>query len=259
MKIRKFPLAVFVSLLLLLSACTLPGLSGDPSLNDQAATFVAMTLNATASGEPLPTAQTPRPANSPTQAASNGPASTITPTYSVPMLEVEDPTNCRSGPGANFDIITVFQSGASAEIVGRSAQNDWWLINNPFGTGTCWISGEFATVSGSESTVKVVTPPPPATADLPAPPSISNWDYFCSFSGSGPNITFNLTWSDRAVDETGYRIYRNDELVTELPPNSGSFSEVVDVESNERLTYRLEVFNNTGASSASPISFSCQD
>ena len=259
MKIPKFALAGLTSLLLLLSACNFPGIFSEPSLEDQAATFVAMTLNASAPAGPGETPRTTLPANSPTQPASNGPVATITPTFSVPMLEVEDPTNCRSGPGANFDIITVFQPGASAEIVGRSAQNDWWLINNPFGTGTCWISGEFATVSGSESTVKVVTPPPPATADLPAPPSISNWEYFCSLGSSGPNITFNLTWSDRAVDETGYRIYRNDELVTELPPNSSSFSEVVDIERNERLTYRLEVFNNTGASSASPISFSCQD
>jgi hypothetical protein len=259
MKTHKFKIAGSVFLLLLLSACTFPGLSSEPSLEDQAATFVAMTLNASAPAEPAETPQATLPANSPTQTAISGPAGTITPTYSVPMLEVEEPTNCRSGPGQNFEVITVFQSGANAEIVGRYQDNNWWLINNPFGSGTCWISGEFATVSGSESTVKVVTPPPPATADLPAPPSISNWEYFCSLGSSGPNITFNLTWSDRAVDETGYRIYRNNELVTELPPNSGSFSEVVDIERNEKLTYRLEVFNSTGASSASPISFSCQD
>jgi len=106
--------------------------------------------------------------------------------------------------------------------------------------------------------VPSVSPPPPATAALPNPPSISNWDYSCAYDSSGPNITFNLTWSDRAVDETGYRIYRNNELVTELPPNSSSFSEVVNAAANEKLTYRLEVFNSAGASSASPISFSCQ-
>ena len=54
------------------------------------------------------------------------------------------------------------------------------------------------------------------------------------------------------------RIYRNDKLVTELPPNSSSFSEVVDIQENEKLTYRLEVYNDAGAASAAPISFSCQ-
>ena len=258
MKTRKFALAGFVSLLLLLPACTIPVSSSDPSLNEQAATYVAMTLNASVPTEPEGTPQATRPANTPTLAATSGMTGTITPTYSVPMLEVEEPTNCRSGPGQNYEIITVFQPGASAEIIGRYPENNWWLINNPFGSGTCWIWGEFAKVSGSYSTVPSVTPPPPATAGLPAPPSISNWEYFCSFGSSGPNVTFNLTWNDRAADETGYRIYRNNELVAELAPNSGSFSEVVDVASNEKLTYRLEVFNGTGASSASPISFSCQ-
>ena len=63
-----------------------------------------------------------------------------------------------------------------------------------------------------------------------------------------------LPWSD---DESGYRIYRNDKLVTELPPNSTAFSEVIDTEAGENITYRIEVFNEAGASSSSPISFSC--
>jgi hypothetical protein len=259
MKIRKFALTGSISLLLLLTACNFPDLFSEPSLNDQAATFVAQTLNAPAPGEPSQTPQaTPRPANSPTQAASSAPTGTITPTYSIPMLVVDEPTNCRSGPGQNYEIITTFQTGASAVIVGRYPENDWWLINNPFGSGTCWIWGEFATVSGSHWTVPSVTPPPPATAGLPAPPSIANWDFSCSYGCSGPNVTFNLKWSDRAADETGYRIYRNDELVTELPPNTSSFTEVVDVEGNKEITYRLEVFNSTGASSASLIRFTCQ-
>jgi hypothetical protein len=258
MKTRRITLAGSISFLLLLSACNMPGLSSEPSIHDQAATFVAQTLNASPPGETVGTPPATLPANSPTRAATSGPTGTITPTYSVPMLEVDEPTNCRSGPGQNYEIITTFQAGAKAEIVGRYPENNWWLINNPFGSGTCWIWGEFATVSGSHWTVPSVTPPPPATAGLPAPPSISNWEYFCSYGSSGPNVTFNLTWSDRAVDETGYRIYRNDELVTELPPNSSSFSEVVDVESNEEITYRLEVYNSTGASSASLIRFKCQ-
>lgn len=258
MKTHKYALAGFISLLFLLPACTLQGPSPEPSLNEQAATFVAMTLNASAPTESEGTPLATRPANTPALTATSGAKATITPTYSVPMLEVEEPTNCRSGPGQNYEVITVFQVGAKAEIVGRYPENDWWLINNPFGSGTCWIWGEFAKVSGSDWTVPSVTPPPPATAGLPAPPSISNWEYFCSFGSSGPNVTFNLTWSDRATDETGYRIYRNSELVAELPPNSGSFSEVVEVASNEKITYRLEVFSSSGASSASPISFSCQ-
>jgi uncharacterized protein YraI len=258
MRTRIRVLTALIALLLLTVACNLPGATSEPSLNDQAATLVAQTLNASAPSEPSQTQPAVTPANSPTLSPNRTPTVTITPTYSVPMLKVDEPTNCRSGPGQDYQVITTFQPGASAEIVGRYPENNWWLINNPFGEGTCWIWGQFATVSGSTWTVPSVTPPPPATQSLPTPPSISNWDFSCAYGSSGPNVTFNLQWSDRASDEIGYRIYRNDELVTELPPNSGSFSEVVDVQENEKLTYRLEVYNNAGASSAAPISFSCQ-
>src|SRR5574342_29821 len=109
MKTRKFVFAGLFALLLVLSGCNLPfSPSAEPSQNDQAATFVAQTLNATSPGEPVQATQTPRPANSPTQATSSGPTGTITPTYSIPMLKVDEPTNCRSGPGQNYEIITVF-------------------------------------------------------------------------------------------------------------------------------------------------------
>jgi uncharacterized protein YraI len=261
MKTSKYAFTGLILLLLVLSGCNLPFSPSEPSIEEQAATFVAQTLYAPAPSQPGQTSQPPeatRPASSPTQNISGTPTGTITPTYSVPMLEVEEPTNCRSGPGQDYQIITTFQPGASAQIVGRYPENNWWLINNPFGTGTCWIWGEFATVSGSHWTVPSVSPPPPATEGLPAPPSIANWDFSCAYDSGGPNVTFNLKWSDRAVNESGYRIYRNEELVTELSPNSSSFSEVVSVEENEEMTYRLEVFNATGASSASLIRFKCQ-
>ncbi len=246
-----------ITICLLLAACSLP-LPTNPTddINNQAATLVAMTLNPQVT--PTQESQENMPLPTPTRSPDNGPTATITPTFSVPMLKVDDPTNCRSGPGENFEVVTVFQSGAEAEIVGRTQQNDWWQINNPFATGTCWISAAVATVSGSSSTVDVMTPPPPATAKLPSPPSIASWDFTCTYENGGPTVNFNLKWSDRAADETGYRIYRNDELVTELPPNSSSFSESVAVKENQQMTYRLEVYNGAGATSASPINFSCQ-
>ena len=254
MKTRIRVLIVLSSVMVLVFACNLPGLDAPLSTEDQAATLVAQTLNAVKETEGAPVTL---PANTPTRSVS-GPGNTITPTSTDPTLKVDEPTNCRSGPGQNFEIVTVFQAGAQAQIVGRSQGSDWWLINNPFGSGTCWIAAEFAEVTGNGSAVQVVTPVPPAEADAPTPPSISRWDFSCAYDSGSPNVTFNLTWSDRAADETGYRIYRNNELVTELPPNSSAFSEVVPVEQNQQMTYRLEVYNNAGASSASPIQFSCQ-
>ena len=250
---RKLALIFFC---LLLTACNIPlrDDSGD-DLNNQAATLVAMTLSAiktpTQENTPLPT---------PTRTATKEtgtPTPTITPTYSVPMLRINEATNCRNGPGQAYDILFTFNAGATVEIVGSYPTNNYWTVKWQGGDGFCWVWGEYATASGSYWTVPTVNPPPTLTASPPTVPSISNWEYICGYS-SGPNITVDLEWNDRADDESGYRIYRNDELVTELPPNSTAYSEVIDIEEGENLTYRIEVFNNAGSVSSSPINISCK-
>jgi len=255
MKTNKITITVLIFLLLVLSACNFPGTSSEISLDDQAATIVALTLNASQTSTP---SNTPQPANSPTLSITRTPTPTITPTYSVPMLTVNEPTNCRTGPGQSYDILFALLPGASVEIVGRYPTNNYWTVKVQGLDEPCWIWGEYSTISGSHWTVPSVTPPATASASPPTAPSISNWDYLCGYSGSGSNVTVNLKWVDRAEDESGYRIYRNNELVTELPPNSTVFSEVIDVDAGENINYRIEVVNSAGTSSSSPISFSCQ-
>jgi len=248
-----------IFLCLLLTACNIP-LREDSSedLNEQAATLVAMTLNAvstpTRENTPLPT-----PSRAATQVTGTpSPTPTITPTYSVPMLKINEPTNCRTGPGQSYDILFTFNAGASVEIVGHYPTNNYWTVNVQGRNEPCWVWGEYATVSGSHWTVPTVNPPATVTPSPPSAPSIANWEYLCGFSSSGPNVSFTLEWTDRAADETGYRIYRNGEVAAELPPNSSTFSEVVDVDSGENMTYLIEVFNSAGTASSSPINFSCQ-
>ena len=83
---------------LFLTACSLP-LSTSPTedINNQAATLVAMTLNPQVT--PTQEIQQNTPLPRPTLAITLTPTPTITPTYSVPMLTVNEPTNCRTGPG----------------------------------------------------------------------------------------------------------------------------------------------------------------
>jgi len=249
---------VLIFLCLLLTACTIP-LGEDSSnedLNDQAATLVAMTLSAintpTQENTPLPT---------PTRVVTKEtgtPTPTITPTYSVPMLRINEPTNCRTGPGQTYDILFTLNAGATVEIIGQYPENNFWAVKMQGREEPCWAWGEYATVSGSDWTVPTLNAPATVTPSPPPAPGIANWEYLCGYSGSGPNVTVTLEWTDRASDENGYRIYRNGERITELPPNSNSYSEVVDVDSGENMTYLIEVFNSAGASSSSPIKFSCQ-
>jgi uncharacterized protein YraI len=250
-----------ITICLLLAACSLPltttPLTTNPTedINNQAATLVAMTLNALAT--PTQELQENTPLPTPTLGTTRTPTPTITPTYSVPMLTVNEPTNCRTGPGQSYDLLFTLLPGASVEIVGSYPTNNYWTVKVQGLNEPCWMWGEYATTSGSVWTVPTVVPPPTTTASPPTAPGIASWDYLCGYS-SGPNATVNLKWTDRSDDESGYRIYRNDQLVTELPANTTAFTEVIDVEAGQTITYRIEAFNSAGSSSSSSISFSCQ-
>lgn len=250
MTMRRF-VSISTFFLLALSACNFPGASTEPPPGAQTATIVGQTKPAAPTGSP---SNTPKPANSPTLSITYTPSPTITPTYSVPLLTINEPTNCRTGPGQSYDVIFTLLAGASVEIVGRYPTNNYWTVKVQGLNEPCWIWGEFSTASGSYWTVPSVTPPATASPSPPRAPSIASWDYLCGFG----NVTVNLKWTDRAENESGYRIYRGDERITDLPPNSTAYSEVIEVEGSENITYRIEVFNSAGASSSSPINFSCQ-
>jgi len=256
--IRNSPLpAIYFLIVFFMAACNYPA-AATLSIDDQAGTIVAGTLTAQL---PIDTPQmltTPTPKTTGTPTLTKTPTSTITPTYSIPLLTVKESTNCRMGPGQNYDIVTVVQPGGSAEIVGRYPINNWWLIKNPLREGTCWIWGEYATASGSHWTVPSVTPPATATQGLPDPPGISNWDYFCGYGANGLNVTVNLNWRDRTDVEQGYRILRDEQQIADLAPNSTSYSETIDVTTGQTVSYRIEVFNSTGSTSSTTISLSCQ-
>jgi uncharacterized protein YraI len=248
---------VAIMICLLLTACTLSSTtSPDDDINNQAATLVAMTLNPQVT--PTQESQESTPLPTPTLGITHTPTPTITPTYSVPMLTVNEPTNCRTGPGQSYDILFTLLPGASVEIVGSYPTNNYWTVKVQGLTEPCWMWGEYATASGSIGTVPTVVPPPTTTASPPTAPGIASWDYLCGYGSSGPNVSVDLKWTDRSDDESGYRIYRNDQLVTELPPNSTAYTEVIDVKEGENITYRIESYNSVGASRSSNISFSCQ-
>jgi len=247
-----------IFLCLLLTACNVPltGSGEELDINDQAATLVAMTMAAIST----PTVVTNTPQPTPTQSITRTrtPTATITPTYSVPMLTINESTNCRTGPGQSYQLLFTFNPGATAEITGYFPDTNYWSVKVQGRDEPCWVWGEYATVSGSSWTVPTVVAPPTTTASPPQAPSISSWDYECGYSGSGPNATVTIKWTDRAEGESGYRIYRNGESVAELPANSNSFTEVVDVTSGENLTYLIEVVSSAGTTRSSPINFKCE-
>ena len=100
------------------------------------------------------------------------PTYTFQPTYtmqytntpSTVTVTVSVNTNCRTGPGDDYPIVGALVVGQVAEVVGRSASSDNWIVKLPGKTTTCWLWGYYAAVTGSTAGLPIIAPPPiPAT------------------------------------------------------------------------------------------------
>ncbi|MGB8984192.1 MAG: SH3 domain-containing protein [Anaerolineales bacterium] len=170
----------------------------------------------------------------------------------TPALTLREATNCRTGPGTEYDIIVTYQAGAKLEIAGRYEPGNFWLVkSNESPSGACWLWGEYAEATGNYGSVAIVTPPPtPAAGPLLI---VDKWEYSCNAG----TLTFALSWNDRATDEAGYRVFRNDELLVELPANSTTYTDTLDVTAGDSVEYYLQVFGPAGTLNSSVMIGGC--
>jgi hypothetical protein len=96
------------------------------------------------------------------------PAPTATATLAITTVSVSVATNCRTGPDAAYQLQMIVQPGSSFQVVGKYTPNKYWIINMPTG-GTCWLWGEYATVTGDTAALpEIAAPAPPPVAQQPA-------------------------------------------------------------------------------------------
>lgn len=232
---------ILIILGLFISSCNLPGRGAtQPEISTAAALTVQAAINDSENKTPLA---------SPVATNAVG----ITPTFSEPRASVGEVTNCRSGPGTNYERVTQLLPNESVEIIGFFPPNYWIVSTN---AGECWLSGEFATPSGSFTTVPTVTAPATQTnGDLEKPTFPNNgWSYSCYGPGKA-DIT--LTWNDKSATETGYRILRNSEVITELAANATNFAETIDLDSGESVRYIVRAYNSSGESDSDTVNITC--
>jgi SH3-like domain-containing protein len=248
----------FLSIILItVLACNMPGAAPTLSVDDQAATIIAATLQAgVRNGADVPITATFSPVPQITATvATTGPTPTITPTYSVPMLTLREQTNCRNGPGQSYDILFAYVKGVKREIIGHYPQENYWLVKAPeSATGECWLWGEYADITGSYWVVASVTPPPTATLALPQAPAVK-WEFSCNFATT--EMTVSFTWTDYAANETGYRVIRNDQAIAELPADTTAYKDLYTFTTGEKVNYQIEVYNITGFTRSAVISVTC--
>lgn len=259
MKSKTLTLLTSLVLITILVACNMPQADQVPPPGE-VQTSAALTvealltpLQATATVRPQET-QAFLPEATDTLPPTTGATGTITPTFSVPMLRVLEQTNCRTGPGQDYAIVHTYLQWKELEIVGAYPQEDYWLVKSPESpTGQCWLWGGYVEVKGSYWVVSSVTPPPTATKAPPTAPSIQEWTFSCNVG----QVTVSIKWTDRATDESGYRVIRDDQAVAELPADSKSYAETIPYTSGDQFVYFIEVYNVTGPVRSSPMQFSC--
>ncbi len=152
MKLR----SLFVVILVLaMSACNLP--SNVPTATP---TLSLITPSATQPPSTATPTQTALPSNTPP------PTTTFTPT--VPVAFPRDvAVNCRLGPGVAWIVLSGLNVGASAQIVGKTADNGWWYIVDPFNSARkCWVASSVTNTAGNLAGIPVAGAPSAEVTDV---------------------------------------------------------------------------------------------
>lgn len=103
--------------------------------------------------------------------ATISPDSFSTATIESVLIEVSKPTNCRVGPGKDYEIAGTLLVGEKATVLGRDATNQYWYIANPDpGIEYCWVWGEYATFTGANMALPAYTSLPTSTSTSTALP-----------------------------------------------------------------------------------------
>jgi len=90
-----------------------------------------------------------------------------TPTASVPMVTpIKDPVNCRFGPSVNYAQVYALTVGASAQVIGKSADGGWWQIQVPENSQACWVADSVVVSSGDLSGIATVAAPMAFVTDV---------------------------------------------------------------------------------------------
>ena len=108
-------------------------------------------------------------------------SASVQPTASTnPQVMPDHVVNCRAAPSSNSEVVTWLESGQQADIIGRLADNSWYLIRHPQSQAECWLMAAIVQVSGSLDAVSIQQAPPAAATpsatvkpseEPPAPPA----------------------------------------------------------------------------------------
>lgn len=134
-----------------------------------------------------------------TLTATLSPTAFFTATTSVPMISVTVDTNCRVGPGKAYDYVGGLFIGQTAEVYGKNPGGDYYYIRLPENPNIyCWVTGQYATLTGNTSVLPVFTPPP-------TPTPVPNFDF--TFAGMDSCVGFWVNLRIKNIGSTSFKSF----------------------------------------------------
>jgi hypothetical protein len=142
-----------------LSSCNMPG-------NNIAAEITASPKQPTATIELTSTQTeviaTETPTVTATETLTPEPSATSTP--EIPKAVVNHQSNCRVGPGGNYDRVAIYEIGQKLEVVAKDLGNGFLFVKNPEKPEEqCYLLANNITITGDISALPKYTPQPSPT------------------------------------------------------------------------------------------------
>jgi hypothetical protein len=108
------------------------------------------------------------------------------------VTPIDQPVNCRFGPGTAYMPVGGLKVGESAPILARSGDGAWWQVQ--LGSSVCWVAAKVTTAAGNLGGIPVVSAPEafvtaislnidPSTVSVPG----------CVFPGPPVELTGTIT------------------------------------------------------------------
>lgn len=181
------------------------------------------------------------------------------PATGVPAGTATDYVNVRSGPGTQYPVLAVGAPGASAEIVGKSADGQWWQVKIPTqlsADGFGWVSASYVVTANTSGVPVVDAPPAPVV-----PPESTTPTGSCALLSQSPadhtvmapDTSFSVNWT---LKNTGTETWSTDSYdvrylgASSLPLHQGAdgYDIETNVESgwNYSVTVPMVASSNTG-------------
>lgn len=207
--------------------------------------FTQQALSSTPANTPVPTA-TATSANAPLAAA----------------LSVSAATDCYAGPSHNYGFVITLRPGTTATVVGQDTADNYWVIEAPGYPGTvCWLSGQYARVTGDTGSLPAPATPQASHYTLSEP---RNLRLSCTSEPEEETpepwwhheseATVVFRWTNTDPDQTGVRVYRNGWRVATLGGHASSYTDSLFHDWHHGLTYGVQAFTSTEVSSIVTIS-----